>query len=358
MSQGMPIIKAYFVPDPALLVRGRPSPYPLFINSSAIQNREHYVRIFAKGDVLTEDVLQDFFKKYQQLYIAEDDRTEYLKGACVNLGHNEDEPFVVMKSSAIQHLDTLFQHKNEASADVINQALQDTRKTVENFVEMLKDYNLQDIHELIGHLSFHDFYTYDHSINVSMYSILIYKLFVPDADHEMVVNAGMGGFLHDIGKIKIPNRIINKVGKLTDVEFNEIKKHPDYGYEFLCMPGIVSPPGAQIEKIKAVVYQHHENYDGTGYPRKMSGGQIEFLARVCAVADFFDAITTKRSYAEALPVEEALDLMKKSSGKKLDPLIFDKFLSHMSEKFKIKPCQFNLSPDFDPCQPHLKMKKS
>lgn len=349
--------KSYFVPDPKLLVKSRPSPYSLFINSSALENREHYVRIFAKGDVLTQELIDEFFKRYQQVYISEEERTDYLKGACVNLGRTEDEPFVVLKSSAIQHLDTLFQHKQEASAEVISQTLQDARKTVEGFVDMLKDYNLNQIHDLIGHLSFHDFYTYDHSINVSMYSILIYKLFVPDADHEMVVNAGMGGFLHDIGKIKIPNRIINKVGKLSDAEFNEIKKHPEYGYEFLNLPGITSPPGTQIEKVQAVVYQHHENYDGTGYPKQVRGAKIEFLARICAVADFFDAITTKRSYAEALSVEEALDLMKKSSGKKLDPLIFDKFLAHMTEKFKIKPCDFSVPTDFDPCQPHVKMKR-
>lgn len=349
---------AYFVPDLDLVVRDRPIPYSLYINSSVIEGREHFVRIFPKGEVLNEPELTVLKERYQQLYISENDRAEYLKGACRNLGKTEDEKIALLKNSAIQHLQTLFSSKKDLSVEIINQTLSGCRQTVEGFVDLLKGYDLNNIHELIGNLSFHDFYTYDHSINVSMYSILIYQLLRPEATEDDIVNAGMGGFLHDIGKIKISNRIINKVGKLTDEEFAIIKEHPQFGFDFLSLPGVKGPPGSDVNLIRDVVYQHHENFDGTGYPNKKKAEEIQFLARITSVADFFDAVTTKRSYAEALSVEEALDLMKKTRGKKLDPLIFDRFLGHMREKYVEKHCDLVVPSDFDPCQPHLKLRRT
>jgi HD-GYP domain-containing protein (c-di-GMP phosphodiesterase class II) len=247
---------------------------------------------------------------------------------------------------------------DEISVDIINQTLEGCRQTVEGFVDLLKNYELKQLHELIGSLSFHDFYTYDHSINVSMYCILIYQLLDPAATEEKIINAGMGGFLHDIGKIKIPNKILNKVGRLTDEEFLEIQRHPVYGKDFLTQRGVKGPKGADVTLIRDVVYQHHENFDGTGYPSRLKGEEIQMLARVTSIADFFDAITTKRSYAEALSVEEALSLMKRSRGKKIDPKMFDRFMTHMNEKYKERETDLHLADEFDPCQPHMKLKRT
>lgn len=350
---------SFFVPDPELLVKDREIPYSLYINSSVVEGREHYVRIFPKGDVLTSADLAILKEKYLQVYLSENERGEYLKAACTHLGKSEQEQVTILKSSAIHHLDSIFTKnaKAELSVEIVNQTLVGCRQTVEGFVTLLQGKDLSSLHELIGNLSFHDFYTYDHSINVSMYCILIYQLLHPEASEQQIVNAGMGGFMHDIGKIKIPNRILNKVGRLTDEEFKEIQMHPTYGKDYLSLNGVKGPPGAELDLIRDVVYQHHENFDGTGYPNKLKGEEIQLLARITSVADFFDAITTKRSYADALSVEEALNLMNRTAGKKLDPKVFDQFMAHMQKQYVEKPCNVHLPEDFDPCQPHAKFKR-
>ncbi len=349
----------FFVPDPELLVMDHAIPYNLYINSSVIEGREHFVKIFPVGDTLTKTEYAQMKTKYQQVYISELERGAYLRAICQYFGKSEGEKVQILKTSALQHLDSIFNVKTEeVSVEIVNQTLDGCRQTVEGFVELLKNYELNQLHELIGNLSFHDFYTYDHSINVSMYCILIYQLLDPEASPNQIINAGMGGFLHDIGKIKIPNKILNKVGRLTDEEFLEIQRHPTFGKEFLSQRGVQAPPGANVDLIRDVVFQHHENFDGTGYPNRLQGEEIQMLARVTAVADFFDAITTKRSYAEALSVEEALNLMKRSRAKKIDPVIFDRFMSHMKEKYHEKETGLHLSDDFDPCQPHVKIKRT
>lgn len=349
----------FFVPDPDLLVMEHPIPYNLYINSSVVEGRDHHVKIVPIGDSLTKLEFAQLKQKYQQVYISELERGSYLRAICQYFGKSEEEKVHILKTSALHHLDTIFNVKtDEVSVEIINQTLVGCRQTVEGFVELLKNYELNQLHELIGNLSFHDFYTYDHSINVSMYCILIYKLLEPDASPDKIINAGMGGFLHDIGKIKIPNKILNKVGRLTDEEFLEIQRHPTYGKDFLNQRGVTGPKGANVDLIRDVVFQHHENYDGTGYPNRLKGEEIQLLARVTAISDFFDAITTKRSYAEALSVEEALNLMKRARAKKIDPVIFDRFLTHMNDKYREKDTDVHLSDDFDPCQPHVKLKRN
>ena len=347
----------YFVPDPDLLVFDFAIPYSLYVNSSSVANREHFVRIFARGESLTPVEYEQLKAKYQQVYVSEAERGEYLKGACRYKGKSDREKVNLLKSSAMGHLTTLFTSKKDLSVTVVNQTLLGARATVEGFVDLVQDFSLGELHELIGELSFHDYYTYDHSINVSMYCIVIYKLLHPDAPEIQAVNAGMGGFLHDIGKIRISNRIINKVGKLTDEEFDEIKRHPGYGRDFLNQDGVHSPKGTEIDLIRDVVFQHHENFDGTGYPNKMKGEEIHLMARIAAVADFFDAITTRRAYSEALSVEEAMAVMTKTVGKKLDPRVFAAFSDHLKLKHMEIKSPIELAADFDPCQPHLKLKK-
>ena len=137
-------------------------------------------------------------------------------------------------------------------------------------VDVVQEYDVKQIQNLIGEMSFHDFYTYDHSINVSMYCIAIFKALKPNASREEMVMAGLGGLLHDLGKIKIPTNIINNPGHLSDEDFQVIKEHPRIGVELIddSSPDV---PGIDFEIIKRVVWEHHENFNGTGYPRKIQG---------------------------------------------------------------------------------------
>lgn len=343
--------KTFFSISTNFVLTGIPMPYDLFVNSSTLSEKEKFVRIFPQGGLLSAQDLSDFKIKYHQLYVPEEQRGLYLKAMVKNKDAPEKEKAKVIKDSAIHYLDSLFDKNKEFTTEVLKETIQGCRDSVESMVDVLQEMDVRKIQDLIADLSFHDFYTYDHSINVAMYSIGIYKEAKPQATRAELVEVGLGGLLHDLGKIKIPNHIINNPGKLTDQDFAEIKKHPDYGLELINQGKEVGTTNFNLDVVKRVVHEHHENFNGTGYPCKLAGNQIHLYARIAAIADFFDALTTKRSYHEVLTVDEALGIMAKSTGKKLDPKLFDVFVRHLK---KMTPAggKLELPDDFDPCQPH------
>lgn len=333
-----------------LIAIEHPIPYDLYVNSSANENKERYVRIYPKNDLITLEELKIFKKKYFQLYVHESQREQYLKSLinCSNVPDSQKSE--IIKDSAIHYLDKLFDKDKEFTTEILSETLQGCKTTVESMVDVIKDYDVSKLQSLIATLSFHDFYTYDHSINVSMYCIALYSAARPNAPKEEIVLAGLGGLLHDIGKLKISTDIINNPDKLTEEEFDIIKKHPDYGYNLL-VENSCDCEGVDFEIIKRIVHEHHENYNGTGYPQKLVGVDIHLLARVTAIADFFDAITTKRSYHEVLPTEDAIAVMSKAVGKKLDPDLFQIFTTSVKQLILTGKINRELPEDFDPCQP-------
>jgi putative nucleotidyltransferase with HDIG domain len=334
-----------------LVLIDKPMTYDLYVNSSSSELREKFVRIYPVGDTLHDEDLKMFRKKYHQLYVHENQRDEYLKSLLHISNVSDTQKTEIIKSSAIVYLDKLFDEDKEFTTEVLSETIQDCKVAVESMVEVIKDYDVSKIQNLIASLSFHDFYTYDHSINVSMYCIALFNSIKPNAPKEEVVLAGLGGLLHDIGKIKIQTDIINKPDKLSDEEFNIIKSHPKYGYDLLSENGCIECEGVDFEVIKKIVYEHHENYNGTGYPNKIEGENINLFARITAIADFFDAITTKRSYHEVLSTEDALQVMSKSTGKKLDPKLFEAFTKNVKQLIVNGKINKELPEDFDPCQP-------
>lgn len=136
----------------------------------------------------------------------------------------------------------------------------------------------------------------------------------------------IGGLFHDIGKIGIPDSILLKEGKLDDNEYSEIKNHPSIGKHILSNASIFAD-------IIPIVYHHHEKYNGTGYPEQLAGEQIPFLARIAAVADTFDAMTSKRSYRNAIPIEYVRAEIEKCSGTQFDPEIAKVFLDILDNHY-------------------------
>lgn len=334
-----------------LITVDRPVPYDLYVNSSSSAEREKYVRIFPANESLNAHDLSLYKKKYFQLYVHETQRDAYLKSLGNLSSASEVEKTEVIRDSAIHYLDKLFSNEKEFTTEILEETISDCKIAVEAMVGVIKDYDVSKVQGLIASLSFHDFYTYDHSINVSMYCISIFTAMKPNATQDEIVMAGLGGLLHDIGKLKIPTEIINKPENLTDEEFNTIKKHPTYGLRLLNDNPCSHCQGVDFEIIKRVVHEHHENYNGTGYPNKLEGNDIHLYARVTAVADFFDAITTKRSYHEVLSTEDAIAVMEKSVGKKLDPFVFKVFTQSVHEMVHTGKASIELPEDFDPCQP-------
>lgn len=333
-----------------LILLDKSIPYDLYVNSSASEDRERFVRIYPKNDILSLEDLKLFKKKYFQLYVHEFQRNDYLKSLIQIKGVPDVQKGDVIKSSAIHYLDKLFDKDKEFTTELLSETISECKVAVESMVDVIKDYDVSKLQGLIASLSFHDFYTYDHSINVSMYCISLFRAAKPNATKEEIVMAGLGGLLHDIGKIKISTDIINKPEKLSEEEFNIIKTHPAFGFELLT-ENPCACEGVDFNIIKRVVHEHHENFNGSGYPKKISGADIHLLARVTAIADFFDAITTKRTYHEVLTTEDAIAVMSKTVGKKLDPHLFEIFTKSVKQLVLTGKMHKELPEDFDPCQP-------
>lgn len=348
--------QSYFSVRRDLIQLDKPIGYDLFINSSVVKGKEKFVRIFPSGGTLSKDEVEEFHKKYIQLYVSEDQRRLYLRSLVKETSVNDVQKANVIKDAALDYLHNIFDMNKEFSTEILSQGIEGCREVVENMVDVLDHHNIDSLRGLIGNLSFHDFYTYDHSINVSMYCITIYKAINPKATKKDLMHAGLGGLLHDLGKIKIPTHILNNPGGLSDEDYQVIKKHPDFGLDLLLGGHCEVSSDIDLKVIARVVHEHHENFDGTGYPAKLKGKEeIHLLARVCTIADFFDAITTKRSYNEVLPITDAMNTMRKFKGKKLDPEIFDTFDNHVRYVRADFARDLRLSDAFDPTLPYAKL---
>ena len=176
-----------------------------------------------------------------------------------------------------------------------------------------------------------DPYTRGHSARVSEYSVLIGQKL--NLDDKTIHTLKIGGLFHDIGKIGIPDSILLKESKLDDDEYSQIKNHPSIGAHIL---GDV----AMFKDIIPIVLHHHEKFDGHGYPSQLKGEDIPYLARIAAVADTFDAMTSKRSYRNALPLDVVKDEIKRCSGTQFDPAIAEVFLDILNNDYgKIQEIQ-------------------
>ena len=257
-----------------LIQVGKPIAYDLFVNSSSIKEKEKFVRIFPAQGILTKEDLEDYHRKYFQIYVPEDQRSIYLR-SFVNSGASEVSKATAIKSSALDYLNNIFD-KDQFSTDYLSQSIEGCKEVVGAMVDMLDHHNIDSLRNLIGNLSFHDFYTYDHSINVSMYCITIYKAINPNASRSQLIHAGLGGLLHDLGKVKIPTHILNNPGGLSDEEYQMIKKHPDFGLDLLLNGHCEVSADIDLKIISRIVHEHHENIDGTGYPAKLKGKASTF----------------------------------------------------------------------------------
>jgi HD-GYP domain-containing protein (c-di-GMP phosphodiesterase class II) len=347
--------RSYFSVRHDLIQVESPLAHDLYVNSSSLKDKEKFVRIFPAGGVLHKEDLENFRQKYFQLYVPEDQRKIYLR-FLVKADADQVKKTTVIKNAALDYLQNIFENNKDFSTDYLSQSIEGCKEVVYAMVDVLEENSIDSLRKLIGNLSFHDFYTYDHSINVSMYCITIYKTLNPKATRRELVHAGLGGLLHDLGKIKIPTHILNNPGSLSTEEYQEIKKHPDFGLDLLVNGHCQVDPEIDLKIVARVVHEHHENFDGTGYPAKLKGKEeIHLLARVCTIADFFDAITTKRAYNEILQISDAMNTMRKFRAIKLDPDIFDVFDQHVRYVKADSARDLRLSDSFDPTLPYAKL---
>lgn len=177
--------------------------------------------------------------------------------------------------------------------------------------------NIQTIRSLGNAIAQRDSDTDDHNYRVTLYSIaLAERIKLP---REMIQKLIKGAFLHDVGKIGIADAILLKPGKLTEEEFNCMQEHVTKGIEIV--RGI-----EWLDEAKEIILYHHEKFDGSGYAHGLKGEEIPLVARIFAVVDVFDALTSKRPYKEPFSLETAVAILREGSGKHFDPTIVEEFL--------------------------------
>lgn len=170
----------------------------------------------------------------------------------------------------------------------------------------------------------HDYYTHTHSMNVSIYALSLGKFLGLEGDdlHDL----GESAVLHDLGKSKVKTEILNKDGKLNSSEFEEMMNHPAWGHEIALKLGITN------KRILSGIRHHHEKMDGTGYPDSLMGKRISLYARIIAICDVFDALTTKRSYKDPMTSFNAFKLIKNQMQGHLDMQLVDSMIKLLNEK--------------------------
>jgi HD-GYP domain-containing protein (c-di-GMP phosphodiesterase class II) len=193
--------------------------------------------------------------------------------------------------------------------------IENTKKIVEDLIdEIIINRNLM---VNMVDLKVFDDYTFYHSVNVAVLSIIVGLSL--DYPRSALYNLGLAALLHDIGKIFISKDILIKKGPLTEEEFKIIRKHPKLGYEYLISHFDI-PPESYFGAL-----QHHERYDGSGYPSKLKGENISNIGRIIAIADVYDSLTSDRPYRKALLPSDAMEYIMGGSSTMFDPLYVQKF---------------------------------
>ena len=200
----------------------------------------------------------------------------------------------------------------------------------------LKESEYETLQMLGKTAEFKDPETNAHTQRVAYYCKLLARAYGLDENLQDIIFYASP--FHDLGKIGIPDNILLKPGKLDDDEFSIMKNHAKIGYEIL--------KGSKSKYLKAggvIAYNHHEKYDGTGYPNGLKGESIPIFGRITAVADVFDALTSSRPYKKAWSLEEAFDFLIEEKSVHFDPKLVDLFLENKNEVINIHYKCFHLN---------------
>ena len=177
---------------------------------------------------------------------------------------------------------------------------------------------LETIKTLAAAIDAKDQYTHGHSERVSSFSMAISRHL--GLTQEEVFRVHIAAILHDVGKLGIRESILNKPGGLSDEEFDIMRQHPSIGAQIMS-------PIRMLKDIIPGIRNHHETWNGKGYPDQLNGEEIPMVARIIGVADTFDAMTTTRPYQQAMTLDYVLDKMRSMSGTRFDPVVIDAFIA-------------------------------
>lgn len=198
---------------------------------------------------------------------------------------------------------------------------------VNNAIQMLEDKQADsNVFDMLHNMREYDDMTYAHSLNVALICNVLAKwLGMTEKEQKLAFTCGI---LHDIGKLMIPEEVIHKQGKLTKEEFDQIKMHPIEGYNYIRQLEI-------DEHIKKTILMHHERYDGTGYPLGTKGDDIDKFARICAIADVYEATTSARKYRGASSPFHVVEIFEKEGLQKYDTHMIMTFLEKIVDNYML-----------------------
>jgi len=265
----------------------------------------------------------------EHLHIHVEDRASYLNYVEEHLQSIlKRESLPAEKKARIIHasvgraLEEVFQ---EPRAEFIQRSKNMIRTTVDLVISD------QATTQSLLHLTLHDHYTYNHSVNVGIYGVAFARELFGDAPQHDLHELAAGFFLHDLGKCRVDPGILNKKGKLSEEEWKEVRMHPLWSYE------ILESTGHLTEEARIIALQHHERHDGNGYPRGLRGDKIHLYAKICCIADVFDALTSNRPYRKRSSTFESIRIMKREMEREFDPQFFTKFMLLFAEQGSAVP---------------------
>ncbi len=287
------------------------------------EDKDIYSKFIDKKEIYDQDhlkLLKD--QNIQDLYIEHKDHDKYSKDITDYLSKiidDKDKP-IILKTEIMHELASDTMH-DLLYHDITSQKIQKLSSSIDNTVHFIL--NEPDAVRSMLQVTSHDYYTYTHSIDVSTYALGFGSHLGLNEIQLKII--GKGAMLHDIGKKKIPLEILNKNGFLSEDEFEIMKKHPTYGVELL------KEFGEDEEIILTIIEQHHEKMNGKGYPKGLKGDEIHPFSQIVALCDIFNALTTKRSYKEALTSFEAFKVMHEYMKDELNLKLLSKFINFMGE---------------------------
>lgn len=274
-------------------------PFDLYL---FIQNRHvHYLRA---GDVLKAEKMAKL-ESSNRLFVPNSQRQAFKDFIQVQLADDKKDvksKAEILRESSLSLVEEIYENPD------VGKALEDSKTIIHEFVKFIND-EPQGMEHLIS-LSTHDFYTYNHSLDVGVYALGLARL--AGYSNEELEELGRGALFHDVGKKWVDVDIICKKGALDDVEWAQMKKHPEFGLQILSEHEV-------SEAIKACCFEHHESFLGNGYPQELPGKDIHPMARIIAICDTYDAMTTQRSYNQPMTPKDAIDFISTKLKDRYDP---------------------------------------
>lgn len=295
--------EAFFKVRIRSLIADKPTSFDLYVKL-----QEQAVLYLRAGDKLTSEKIAKLDTKDSGAFflVKESDRGNfraYMHDQMNSTSLDVREKAQLLRESSMSIVEELFENTD------VHAALAGARPVIQSFVEFMEAEP-----KAMGHLislSGHDFYTYNHSLDVSIYSLGLGAAL--SFDKATLEELGVGSLFHDIGKRQVSLDILCKKGPLNPEEWSQMQKHPQFGFVILNENPTIS------EEVKAACFEHHESWAGNGYPQQLLGDEIHPFARIVAITDTYDAMTTQRSYNVPLKPLDAVTMMKEKLAGRYDP---------------------------------------